>query len=112
MRRGRSYGPRIADPLVDDGQERGLHFICLCADLARQFEFVQQTWLDNPVFNGLDGEVDPVVGGQTDGAVMTLQKAPVRRRITGVPDFVTLLGGAYFFVPGINALRWLATGAP
>ena len=50
MRRGRSYGPRIADPLVDDGQERGLHFICLCADLARQFEFVQQTWLDNPVF--------------------------------------------------------------
>jgi Dyp-type peroxidase family len=112
MRRGRSYGPRIADPLADDGQERGLHFICLCADLARQFEFVQQTWLDNPVFNGLDGEVDPVVGGQTDGAVMTLQNAPVRRRITGVPDFVTLLGGAYFFVPGIKALRWLATGAP
>jgi hypothetical protein len=42
---------------------------------------------------------------------MTLQKAPVRRRITGVPSFVTLVGGAYFFVPGIKALRWLAGGA-
>jgi Dyp-type peroxidase family len=111
MRRGRSYGDRILDPMLPDGKERGLHFICLCADLARQFEFVQQTWLNNPVFGGLAGEVDPVVGGQPkDSPVMTLQKAPVRRRITGVPSFVTLVGGAYFFVPGIKALRWLATG--
>jgi Dyp-type peroxidase family len=109
MRRGRSYGPRIADPLVDDAQERGLHFICLCADIARQFEFVQQTWINNPVFGELGGEVDPVVGTQSDAAVMTLQQTPVRRRIIGVPSFVRLVGGAYFFVPGVSALRWLAT---
>jgi Dyp-type peroxidase family len=110
MRRGRSYGKRIDDRFVADDQERGLHFICLCADLARQFEFVQQTWIDNPVFGELGGEVDPLVGGQPkDSPVMTLQKAPVRRRITGVPSFVTLVGGAYFFVPGIKALRWLAS---
>lgn len=108
MRRGRSYGDRIDDPRHADGKVRGLHFICLCADLARQFEFVQQTWIDNPVFGELGGEVDPLVGGQTPDAVMTLQRAPVRRRITGVPSFVTLIGGAYFFVPGIAALRWLA----
>jgi Dyp-type peroxidase family len=108
MRRGRSYGPRIADPLVADGEERGLHFICLCADIARQFEFVQQTWINNPVFGELGAEVDPLIGGQTDAAVMTLQQIPVRRRITGVPSFVRLVGGAYFFVPGLKALRWLA----
>jgi Dyp-type peroxidase family len=109
MRRGRSYGPRIADPLVPDGQERGLHFMCLCANIARQFEFVQQTWINNPVFGELGVEVDPLVGAQSDAAVMTLQQTPVRRRITGVPSFVRLVGGAYFFVPGVSALRWLAT---
>ena len=84
LRRGRSYGPRIADPLVDDGKsaERGLHFICLCADIERQFEFVQQTWINNPVFGQLVGEVDPLVGAQTaDDAVFTVQAEPVRQRV-------------------------------
>ena len=30
-------------------------------------------------------------------------------RIAGLPQFVTVLGGAYFFLPGIRALRFLAT---
>jgi len=47
MRRGRSYGHRAADPRVHDGVERGLHFICLNADIERQFEFVQQTWINS-----------------------------------------------------------------
>jgi deferrochelatase/peroxidase EfeB len=108
LRRGRSYGPRIAEPLVDDKAERGLHFICLCADIERQFEFVQQTWINNPVFGQLVGEVDPLVGSQTAGdAVFTIQREPVRRRLRDVKCFVTLRGGAYFFLPSIKALRWL-----
>jgi hypothetical protein len=31
------------------------------------------------------------------------------QRVTGLPQFVTVLGGAYFFLPGIRALRYLAT---
>ena len=31
--------------------------------------------------------------------------------ITGLPAFTTIRGGAYFFVPGIRALRFLAAGA-
>jgi Dyp-type peroxidase family len=113
LRRGRSYGPRIADPLVDDKAERGLHFICLCADIERQFEFVQQTWLNNPVFGQLVGEVDPLVGAQTAGdAVFTIQAEPVRKRVRNMTCFVTLRGGAYFFLPSLKALRWLATLAP
>jgi hypothetical protein len=33
----------------------------------------------------------------------------VRRRITGVPRFVEVVGGAYFFTPGIRAIRYLAS---
>ncbi len=32
----------------------------------------------------------------------------VRERVTGVPRFVTVKGGAYFFLPGLAALRYLA----
>jgi len=39
---------------------------------------------------------------------MTIPKRPIRRQITGLPAFTTVRGGAYFFLPGIRALRWLA----
>jgi hypothetical protein len=29
------------------------------------------------------------------------------RRITGLPQFVTVRGGAYFFLPSVRALRYL-----
>ena len=110
LRRGRSYGPRAADPLVEDGQERGLHFLCLNSDIERQFEFVQQTWLNNPVFAGLSGEVDPLVGDPKKGAdLMTIQSSPVRACVHHLRRFVTIKGGAYFFLPGIRALRYLSS---
>jgi hypothetical protein len=31
-----------------------------------------------------------------------------RQRLEGLPQFVTVAGGAYFFLPGIRALRFLA----
>jgi hypothetical protein len=34
---------------------------------------------------------------------------PIRKTITGLPGFTTVRGGAYFFLPGIKALRYLAT---
>jgi hypothetical protein len=33
---------------------------------------------------------------------------PVRERHTGIGRFVSVSGGAYFFLPGIRALRYLA----
>jgi hypothetical protein len=33
---------------------------------------------------------------------------PVRRRYTDLPRFVAVRGGAYFFLPGLRALRYLA----
>ncbi len=107
LRRGRSYGRRQADPLTDDGQERGLFFVALNADLERQFEFVQQTWINGPSLGGLDGEVDPLVGIRGTG--MTIQAEPVRLRCHNLPSFVTVRGGGYFFLPGLRALNYLAT---
>jgi len=34
--------------------------------------------------------------------------AMVDRRIAGLPRFVTVHGGAYFFLPGLRALRYIA----
>lgn len=109
LRRGRSYGDRPTDRRVDDGVERGLHFLCLNSDIERQFEFVQQTWCNNPVFGGLNGEVDPLVGNLTRGdEIFTVQDDPLRTRVHNLERFVTVKGGAYFFLPSMSALRYLA----
>jgi Dyp-type peroxidase family len=101
LRRGRNYAA--------DG-ERGLLFGCLNGNLVRQYEFVQHSWINDPSFNGLVDSVDPLVGPR-DGAGTTFTEPalPVRRRHQGLPGFVQVRGGGYFFLPGIRALRYLAT---
>ncbi len=113
LRRGRPYGLQIIDGSTEAGHqpdaERGLLFICLNSDFERQFEFVQHTWLNNATFAGLYDEVDPVTGPQPEsGGRFTVPDQPVRRRFAGVPGLVTTRGGAYFFLPGIKAVRYLA----
>ncbi|MEM8656565.1 MAG: hypothetical protein AAGF22_00600 [Pseudomonadota bacterium] len=104
LRRGRKYGPKIADARVDDGQDRGLLFMCLNTDIARQFEFVQQTWLLNSDFETLFEEVDPLIGA--DGG-MTVPEDGLRRRVH-VQTFVHMMGGEYFFLPSLPTLTYLA----
>lgn len=97
-----------------EGRRPGLFFMCLNADLERQFEFIQQTWLQAPSFHGLMDERDPVVGGRhpdaprpDDGFSMPTRESPVR--LKAMPDFVRTIGGGYFFVPGRSVLRYLAS---
>ena len=104
LRRGRKYGPTLAPPYQDDGADRGLLFICLNTDIARQFEFVQQTWLLNSNFHTLFDETDPLVGPK---GPFTLPEEPLRRRVP-VETFIKLAGGEYFFLPSIAALKYLA----
>jgi Dyp-type peroxidase family len=117
LRRGREYGQPISagpigprPPLTDDGQERGLHFICLNANLVRQFEFVQGTWVASPKFEGLYDDADPLVAAHAAvGASLSIPARPFRNRLKGVPRFVTVVGGGYFFLPAIRAVRYLAS---
>ena len=37
-----------------------------------------------------------------------IPKRPIRKTIKGLPAFTTVRGGAYFFLPGMKALRYLA----
>jgi deferrochelatase/peroxidase EfeB len=36
------------------------------------------------------------------------QDGMTRRRVSGLPQFVTVRGGAYFFLPSVRALRYFA----
>jgi Dyp-type peroxidase family len=113
IRRGREYGAALAPGTLldaaDDGVDRGLHFICLCGNIARQFEFVQATWVTSPKFGGLHEDDDPLLGARGPGAgAFRVQGRPVRERHRDLPRFVTVRGGAYFFLPGLRALRYLS----
>ena len=62
--------------------------MCLNSDIERQFEFVQQNWLNNPCFGGLYDERDPLLGPQPDGGGrLTLQADGVRERIGGIGQY-------------------------
>ena len=122
LRRGRPYGAPVADSMEiadivarrDQQGERGLHFICFNTHIGRQFEFIQHTWLNNPKFDGLGEDDDPMAGDrggsrEKPGGTFTVQAEPVRTRVTGMPRFSHVRGGGYFFMPGIRAVRFLAS---
>ncbi|MCB9230951.1 MAG: Dyp-type peroxidase [Bacteroidia bacterium] len=125
LRRGRSFGPPFAESFdprdlmkaEDDGQLRGLQFICFNTNIQRQFEFVQHQWSNNTKFAGLYSDPDPILGikdsrDKHDTHDFTIQAEPVRRKIQGLRRHVEVIGGAYFFMPGLQALRFLAQFNP
>jgi deferrochelatase/peroxidase EfeB len=119
LRRGREYGPGLSpeDALLPGRDEdRGLRFICLNANIGRQFEFVQNAWIMGTKFAGLTEERDAIIGSRqpipgcpaTDNFSIP-REGGVARRIAGIPAFVTVRGGGYFFLPSLRALRYLAS---
>lgn len=101
MRIGRHYTPA-------PGQNRGLFFMCLCADIERQFEFLQQTWLKSPSFHGLTCEKDPLLGDAQKGACgFTVPSPDGPIALNPMPRFVTTKGGGYFFLPGRRLIEYL-----
>ena len=120
LRRGREFGPGLSpadalQPAPPDEPARGLHFLCLNANISRQFEFLQNGWMASTKFAGLSNESDPLLGHReaipgcpvTNGFTLP-RKGAVRRRISGLPQFVHVRGGAYFFLPGLRALQYIA----
>lgn len=109
IRRGAAYGPPLPDGVLDDdGVERGIIFIFMGASFSRQFEFVQQQWVNDGDFISMGTETDPLVGNNDpSSSSFTFPAKPVRRRLKGLPAFVQVRGGEYLFLPGITALRWI-----
>ena len=109
LRRGRSYGERYSEERQNGDTPRGLYFICLNSDIERQFEFIQQNWINNPAFFGLAGERDPLISGRRT-ARMTVPGAPAPVCVSGLDQFVVVQGAQYFFLPGLRALEHLVGG--
>ncbi len=107
IRRGGTYGPHLPEDAPEDGIERGIAAFVICASLIRQFEFAQNVWANDRNFHELGNERDPVIGNQDGTLEYKIPKRPIRKKITGLPAFTTVRGGAYFFLPGLKALRWL-----
>ena len=108
IRRGATYGPGLPEGAPEDGQERGIAAFVICASLIRQFEFAQNVWINDRNFHELGNEHDPIIGTHDGTLEFKIPKRPIRRKITGLPAFTTVRGGAYFFLPGLRALRYLA----
>jgi Dyp-type peroxidase family len=111
IRRGTTYGPPYdANALSekDDEVARGAIFLFISANAMATIEFLQQEWINEGNFVRLGDERDPIVGRQEQGAVFTIPKVPVRRRLHGIETFNVLRGGEYFFMPSLSALHWLA----
>ena len=98
LRRGRPY--------VKDGK-RGVMFMCFNADIERQFEFVQSSWLCAAAFHGLNEELDPLTA-QHDGNILSVPSPDAAARYRDIPSFTTMRGGGYFFMPGVRSLHFLA----
>ena len=108
LRVGRSYRKEIINKNGRNGEEVGLMFMCMNADIERQFEFIQQTWINNSSFHGLINETDAVATGKCP---MTNKfSIPTDKGVTSMnigQSFVTTKGGSYFFMPGRQALYFL-----
>ena len=102
LRRGRNYGPQAQTGQEKDSASCGLFFMCVNTDIRRQFEFIQETWLNSNRFAKLN-ETDPLLGAP---GTFTMQNPNLRKKVT-LNTYVTLKGGDYFFLPSLSAVRYL-----
>jgi deferrochelatase/peroxidase EfeB len=121
LRRGREYGPALTekdalDVSVPDCGEHGIHFITINANISRQFEFVQSSWIMGTKFDGLTDESDPLLGNRepVPGCLSVDNfsigsESGLGTRLPGLPQFITVHGGAYFFLPGLSAIRYITS---
>jgi deferrochelatase/peroxidase EfeB len=114
QRRGMPYGPPLPEGADDDGVDRGILFMAFAIDIERQFEFIQQQWLNygNEFRQGNDKDI---LSGDHDGHGKAVIQAAGPNGApyvcTALPRFVETRGGGYFFVPGLAGLAIIAQRA-
>ncbi|HZD30906.1 MAG TPA: Dyp-type peroxidase [Candidatus Angelobacter sp.] len=114
-RRGMPYGTYVpeGEPVLDH-DERGVVFMALNACISRQFEFVQQQWIEYGNDQALGNDKDGLAGNHGGKGKFVIQgdTTPANPPFicSRLPNFVELRGGDYFFLPSITALKMLALG--
>ena len=111
VRRGMPYGPEWSPAAREDGVERGLIGLFMCADLELQYEFVLRQWANMDISQpGLRGTREPILGAQPEGGGTFILRAPDRRDaivLTGLPTLTRTRGSVYCLMPGRAGLRAL-----
>jgi Dyp-type peroxidase family len=100
-------------PYVDPADERGVVFMGICSSLFRQFEFIQQQWMNYGLDFEAGNDTCPLIGNraQSDKHVIPAGAANAKTFVAaGLPEFVTTRGGDYFFIPSLSAIRMIAMG--
>ncbi|GLQ75413.1 Dyp-type peroxidase [Vibrio penaeicida] len=118
LRRGLPYGTVSESP--EDSGNQGIIFMALNADIERQFEFVQQQWMNYGNDFKRSNEKDPIIGNMSnnpdvsaDGSMLIQGNEQTGKKpffCSHIPRFVETRGGDYFFIPSLTALRMLAEG--
>ncbi|MEM9045213.1 MAG: peroxidase [Pseudomonadota bacterium] len=117
LRRGLPYGD---SNLYDKGTktdetEQGVAMMIICANLFRQFEFVQQQWIEYGLDFNSGNNTCPLVGNHDKHNRFTVPADPAKGGcpfiMAGMPTFVEPRGGEYFFIPSMTALRMIANGS-
>ncbi len=112
LRRSMSYGGALLDDETpDDGEKRGLLFVCANSRIDLQFEVVQGLWLNKGEFAGQAGMGRCPIVGANDGVITDqFYRSGDPAPVSGLPRFVVTRGGDYFFAPSVVALRAMAAG--
>ena len=81
--------------------------MALNASIIRQFEFVQQQWMEYGNDFRLGNDKDVLIGSNDGNGKLLIQGDPPHV-CPHLPHFVECRGGDYFFIPSMTALRLLA----
>ncbi|PZW48285.1 hypothetical protein C8P66_10532 [Humitalea rosea] len=107
LRRGLPYG-------AAEAEEHGIVMLATCASLFRQFEFVQQQWMQYGLDFNAGNDTCPIIGNHDDEAKFVIPADPASGKppfiCDRIPQLVETRGGDYFFVPSMTALRQISTG--
>jgi Dyp-type peroxidase family len=108
LRRGLPYGDRASE-----SHDHGIVLLAHCASLFRQFEFVQQQWMNYGLDFNAGNDSCPIVGAHAPGARFVIASPEAGKPpfiAGGLPQFVSTRGGDYFFTPSMTALRMIGQG--
>jgi hypothetical protein len=113
LRRGLPYGPRVGEAKSDE-TEQGVAMLIMCASLSRQFEFVQQQWIQYGLDFHQGNDTCPMLGDHTRHKRHSIMSDPKSGKppyvMSKLKTFVECRGGDYFFIPSMTALRMMAMG--
>ncbi|PIL17245.1 peroxidase [Puniceibacterium antarcticum] len=113
LRRGLPYGPSNFDK-KDDETEQGVIMMTMGASLFRQFEFVQQQWIQYGLDFHQGNNTCPMIGNHGHHKRCTIPSDPRSGKppyvMSKLKTFVECRGGDYFFAPSLTALRMMAMG--